>query len=136
MTKQASANKKEKTIIEIFYDEWDNEIKPDNPDYKKYLNGDEYYGSYFVDQDGNIVKEMNPSKEEDLERKKEKRAEKSKKEVSEDATTKDIIKAIAIAVAIAISLIAGWFLIKEIVIPLLVVILFFCWLLGKNIRGR
>lgn len=136
MTKQASTNKKEKTITEIFYDEWDNEIKPDNPSYEKYLNGDEYYGSYFVDQDGNIVKEINPNKKEDLEQKEKKRAEKKKEEQSENTSTKNIAKAILVAIIIVISLMAGWFLIKEVILPLLVVVLIFFWLLGKNIKGR
>ena len=129
-----SNTKKEKTITEIFYDEWDNEIKPDDPNYEKYLNGDEYYGSYFVDGNGNVVKKIDPNKTEDSEKKEAKRAEKNKETMSEDATAKNILKGIAIVIGVAIALIAGWFLVKEIIIPLIVVLLFFFYLIGRKTR--
>ncbi len=107
MTEKAA--KKEKTITEVFYDEWDNEIRPDDPEYKKYIDGEEYYGSYFIDEDGNVVKDYNPSREEDLEKKRQKREGKPSEE---ESARKTMIWAIIVMLIVS-AIIAWGLLIKK-----------------------
>lgn len=130
MTKQDS--KPKKTITEIFYDEWDNEIKPGDPEYEKYLNGEEYFGSYFIDTDGKVVKEIDPTREEDSAKKLAKRTETAQAEATENASASDIAKAIALAIGLALVIIVGWFLIKAVIIPIVIVILIFFFYFGSK----
>ena len=80
-----SGSHKQKEIIEIFYDKDGLEVRPEDPEYERFLNGsEEYFGSYFVDENENIVREDNPrrtksQKEKDTIRKEQVAEEKSKR---------------------------------------------------------
>ena len=94
-----SSSHEQKEIIEIFYDKNGLEVRPEDPEYEKFLNGSEdYFGSYFVDGNENVVREDNPQRAEKQKKKDAIRREQAAKEKSKQKTWKIILTIIAIVV--------------------------------------
>lgn len=97
--KVMSSSHKQKEIIEIFYDRDGLEIRPEDPEYERFLNGSEdYFGSYFVDENENIVREDNPQRAEKQKKKDAIRGEQITKEKNKQKTWKITLTIMAIVV--------------------------------------
>lgn len=126
-TKKSSADKK---IIEIFYDSEGREIRPTDTDYEKYLNGEDYFGSYFIDSDGNVVKSFNQKRKEELEKRDLERKKLKEEEIKKEKEKFTPKKALLLFLALAILFII-FFTWDTVIVPLIIGALFILAIIGS-----